>query len=705
MKLALLMIAAIAAPLAVAAPVAAQQAYTPQPTLADEMARTKITFAPGYLDTRPRLLFGPDDKQALTGSARTNEEIWSRVLRQARSTGKYVPDPETIRTGKQYWRAEYILSGALAWFITGEPVHRDNAVKWMIAHCAEEVWGTGYNENVDLFAAWYLYYISLAYDVLHDTLSETERNAIRAGLISHAEAIYESKLPPQQFRYDQNHTYIPTTALATAGLALAGETPLAEKWLKLACPLLDRCRYVLGDDGYYYEGTGYWQYAIHWHVRYADLATRAFGGRWHDLPTLRHNWRFALHMSIPGSPFMWDIGDGGSGAAKRPDHRKLAWNHMLYRLAGAHNDGTIRAVGDWLVANSRDADDPAMQLLWVSAAAVEPADLAKLAPYHHFTDHGVVTWRSGWDDDATCYLFKAGPPQGHAATAKLRQMTDWKMNSGHVHPDIGAFWIFAAGEYLAVDTGYTARKRTDDHNTLLVDGRGQGRDVDVGGQGDDGYYWIYRDQPYAAFDKVRITKTHLTRGYGYAAGDLAAAYDVTGELGGLSMVRHVVMTREFMVVVDDLAGARPHEYTWLMHTDTPISPVDGGAFESVTGDMRLLTYPLSPDNAAGRIRPTMVFAGTSPGKGSPAQRGYQLELSTPGKVPGTRFITLMLPLAKDQPAPRRVRLSRSDGTEVTIRIHWPNRAPEIVRLNPNWKPGDPAGPADLSTRSTEPTRP
>ncbi|NLF30479.1 MAG: DUF4962 domain-containing protein [Planctomycetes bacterium] len=644
------------------------------PTVADDLPAVDIRLQDGYAAAHPRLLFGPADRQAIRQAAEAHEELRARILWQAAAMGKYVPAPDDIRDGKQYWRAEYMLSGALAWLVTGEAAHRDSTIRWMIAHCAEDTWGTGYGANVDLFAAWYLYYVSLAYDILYDQLDDAQRKAILAGLISHAEAIYQSKLPPQDYRFDQNHTYIPVTALATASLALSGETPLADKWLRLAAALMNRSRYVLGTDGYYYEGTGYWTYALHWHVRYADLAARAFGGTWHDLPALAENWRFALHMSLPGWPFRWDVGDGGSYGGDRAAHAKVAWNHMLYAVAAANRDGAARAVADRIVATGRDADDPGMQLLWTMRAdGVEPADLADLPPYHHFADHDVVAWRSGWDDDATCYLFRCGPPEGHAAADKLRRMKDWTMNSGHVHPDIGAFWIFAGGRYLAVDSGYTARKFTDDHNTLLIDGAGQGV---------DGNYWVYRGWPYARFDAARIVQTHLADDVGYVCGDFGAVYTPADKPLTLKLRRHLAMADRFLLVVDDMNDTAPHGLTWLLHTttDAPIT-ADGMTFASTAGPARLVTYVLSPEKVIADIGPTEVLGGTAPGPGTLETRGHQLAIRTLEAAPRQRLVVLLLPLADGRPAPAGVRLEAATDSQVAVTIAWADRPAETVTLD------------------------
>ena len=127
-------------------------------------------------------------------------------------------------------------------------------------------------------------------------------------------------------------------------------------------------------------------------------------------------------------------------------------------------------------------------------------------------------------------MFRSGPPEGHKAAKKLEEISDWMLNAGHVHPDIGAFWMHAKGAYLVVDTGYTAKKYTRDHNTILVDGKGQGK---------DGSYWNERGYPYKRFDDVKVKKVHLQKEYGYALGDFGSAYPAS--LGKLSMLFQTIL--------------------------------------------------------------------------------------------------------------------------------------------------------------------
>ena len=191
----------------------------PGPTLADDLQTLKVPIKADYMKAHPRMLFGADDRGGLQAKAKNHADLWNAVLASAGRLDQK-PDAESIKTGKTYWRIERVLSGALAFYVTNDASFREPAVEWMVAHCREPIWGTGFRSNLDLQASWYLYHISIAYDLLHDSLNEEERMTIRDGLTSHAKALADEFDPARlkdKLRYDQNHTYIPATALATGG--------------------------------------------------------------------------------------------------------------------------------------------------------------------------------------------------------------------------------------------------------------------------------------------------------------------------------------------------------------------------------------------------------------------------------------------------------------------------------------------------------
>ena len=662
--------------------------FVPKPTLLEDLKNLKIPLVEGYASQHPRLLFSADDRAALQKRADERPDLWNAVLDSAsglKSPGS-VPTPDIIQTGAKYWRIEKVESGALAWFVTGNKDYRDGAIRWMVAHCKEHVWGSTYRPNLDLVASWYLYHIAVGYDILKAEMTEEDRKIIREGLAEHARYMYVDYDPyktTDKLRYDQNHTYIPTVALCAAALALLEDVPDAKYWLTRSYAILRRSRYVLSEDGYYYEGIGYWTYALNWHVRGAELLARATGEKLFDIPALRDTWLCGLHLSLPGAPGIYGVGDSGSWKDGKLTGFPVSNYSMLWKIAEETNSPQSRAVADLYASRLPEREYPATAFLWFNPK-VEPASMQSIAPYHYFPDQDIVAWRSGWDADATCYLFRCGPPLGHKATAKTGQLSDWSMNCGHVHPEIGAFWMYAKGEYLAVDTGYTAQKWTRDHNTLLVDEKGQAM---------DGAYWNERGIPYADLDAAHITSQYLSLDYGFASGEFGQVYK--RQVKGVQLRRSVLMTKRWLLMIDDMEADQPRALTWLCHSLAEFKP-EGSAFVARQPKASLVVVPLAPAKADTKAEPTIVQAGRKPGAGTPEQRGFTLGIRSPEAVAKTRFINLLLPLGSDEKMPV-VELVKDEGDLITLQIEWPDGKVESVSLDLKWKDGK-AGPATLSLK-------
>lgn len=640
---------------------------------------------PDYGKGHPRLLFDNAFVPVLKERAKQQPEMWQAVLAMTKRLTASVPDEKTVREGKQYYKADWMLAGAMAYRVGGEARFRDACLAWMKVHCQTEVWGVGWRENVDIPANWYMYYIALAYDILHQDISEADRRIIVTGLAAHAEAVFTSWKAEKSFPYDQNHTYVPMVGLAAAALVLLEEDPRAAGWLAFAREVMVKCRAVLPEDGYYYEGTGYWEYAFHWHVRYADLISRATGEPAFDLPMFRKNQLFPAYLSIPGAPYFFDIGDTGkmvggrTAPAKSPRFGRLG---MLHRLASVQKDGQIQGIAEALRARGGDWDDPGMQFIWYDAT-LAAAPIATLPTFHHFQDFGVISWRSSWEADATVCLFKAGPPNGYSAQQRMADLPGWKPNSGHVHPDIGMFWLFAQGEYLATDTGYSGRKRTRDHNTILVDGQGMGADYN---------YWIYsgfpdRDIPYATWMGVRLAKVHLETAYAYALADFSSVYDA--KLGKLKIQRHFFVNKDLSIVYDDLQGDKPHVFTSLVHADAAFQAAGAGLMKAKVGSANLLHYTLNPSECVVANEPAMVFSMVKPNQGADEQRGFQLSVASTAATQRQRFINVLIPTKADRPNPLAVELVAQDDKRLQIKVAWSKDDSRTYAIDLTWQQGLP----------------
>ena len=184
-----------------------------------------------------------------------------------------------------------------------------------------------------------------------------------------------------------------------------------------------------------------------------------------------------------------------------------------------------------------------------------------MKPWHHFPDHDVVFWRSGWDAQATAIAFKCGPPEGHSATDLIAKMPDWHTEQGHVHPDVNSFILWAHGQYLTGDSGYAGVPMTIEHNTLLVDGRGQGNE----GKGHDAWAGF----PYEQMNKARITRAQLTAHGFELEGEGAGVYD--SSLGLKRYLRRLTMKSDGKIEVNDVVeSTSPHIFTEVLHSDAKI---------------------------------------------------------------------------------------------------------------------------------------
>ena len=145
--------------------------------------------------------------------------------------------------------------------------------------------------------------------------------------------------------------------------------------------------------------------------------------------------------------------------------------NLLYRLAQRFQSGEAQGVAAWLKGFGHVNAEDFWSLIWYDAK-IKPVPIERQQAWHYFPDHDVFYWRSDWSKRATAFAFKCGPPEGHHTEVLLKQFPDWRLSSGHAHPDANSFIIFAKGQYLTGDTGYAGVPMTEHHNTLLVNGKG-----------------------------------------------------------------------------------------------------------------------------------------------------------------------------------------------------------------------------------------
>lgn len=617
-----------------------------------------VALKPELVGVHPRVFVTAGGLEELRKRARTtHRDEWQRVLANLSALrGEPPPAPGPQERRSQNNVAYAIAEVSLAYAVDRRPEHLAASRKWVLAAIDYEPWGyTYYKPNVDLAAGHLLYAIGWAYDLLHADLTPEERARIRASLERHARLVHDyfAPRPGKRLAFTQNHDFIPTAGLGVAALALLGESEDAPRWAALARAHHHRAGQLLSPDGYYYEGFEYWIFSAPWLVHFLDAWEHATGENlWEQGPYRR--WpQYLIHALLPDGQQVFDFGDIWEGpltrAGKGRDYGRaypggtLQSNYnVLYRVAARFRDPVAQAVAARYRAFGHSNLEEYWTLLWrdpsLAPAAMESVPLA-----HHFEDSGVAYVRSSWGRDAAALAFRAAPPEGHRALALLAKVPEWEPSAGHSHPDANSFIFYAGGRYLTGDTGYAGLPLARHHNTLAVEGRGQGV---------EGKHDVWEGLDAGRLAEVRIREATFSPGRARLVGEAAGAY--APSTGLRRFTRTLTFTAPDRVeVLDEVETDGPKRLEWYLHADAPFEAAAGHAgpscaaarpavFVSRSAGTLLEVTVDAPAGSACRPQATRLKAPGRPGSiehGTLEERGYELEVqSPPGTVARARFV-------------------------------------------------------------------
>jgi hypothetical protein len=556
------------------------------------------------------------DLETLRGELRTVRAAqWRRLYEQCDWYRGQTPPAEHPTASITYF-GPAAANLALAYRLTGRRGYLDECWRWISACAAYPHWGKANMPDHDLDAGWLLHGLSLAYSWLGEDLEAERRELLREKLTLQGERLWayvrENKGTWWTDAYWQNHNWICWTGLAAAGYALG-----RREWSDAARANLETVLANLAPDGSDSEGVVYWRYGVPWLAIHADLVQRTEGADlFKGCDFLRNTTYWRLQQSAGGT-FEENI-DHGDCHDRRSGHSVA----LYYRLASAYGDATAQWLGE-LVAEKhfwREAyasgvrpgvmPEAYLELLWYDPRVPARAPGEDTPPTAYFPDLGQITARTGWDARATVVSFKAAPGGGNHAWdegERLRRETGWEAASaGHHHPDSGAFVIASRGAFLAVDEGYSNRKRAEHHNLVLVDGRGWA---------DEDRYHVYQGIPYERRPELRDV---LASG-GFAHATSATACMFPADLGVTRLDRTLVVTpRGRVVVLDLLAADQPREWTFALHSDWPAERLDEDGWLLASGPAQARLTRLAPASVRASAFPTPIEA--NPTSSTPSLR-------------------------------------------------------------------------------------
>jgi len=655
-----------------------------------ELLKKPVVIRPELKNVHPRLFFVAADLPKMRERAKgVDKELWLAVLKDLQTLKRDAPDPkdeDLYKSGldkrkagsiSQYEFAFQIAQTSYVYAIDGDAKYLEAAKKWTLTACEMPLWGYTYNKpNVDLPPAHLLYAVAFAYDVLHDKLTAGEKETIRNKLVKQARLMYDyfKYKDKKRYTYSQNHTWIPMAGLAIAAYALMDEVDEAKDWAQLSRAVYDRTMLAFGTDGYFYESFHYFGFAFRWMIRYFDAHRQITGENLYQpmKPKFERMKYFVMHSILPDRENVFDFADVGDGALNRngTSKRERLYGEfdILYRFASVYRDAEAQTVAEYVRTETVfDTREP----MWAFInhdANLKPAPLAKIPTYVYFNDNDTVFWRSDWTRNATAFAFRCAPPEGHHAAKLAAKISDWRENTGHAHPDANSFIIYANDKYLTGDTGYLGIKNTDDHNTILINNRGQAK---------DGIYEMFKEVSNERLDKIRIAETFGNKDYFYARGEAASGY--YEDLGLKKFDRHFLYAApDYFVVWDELETEKPSEFSFLLNADREIK-IDKNVADLINETATLRVINALSNQPNSKVVPQTIQARGLPGsvdKGNVEQRGVQLQTVSPEKQTKFEFLHVLQPIsASDKTAAPKV-----ERTPNGLKIVWANGDEDSINL-------------------------
>ena len=551
---------------------------------------TEVTAAAEAMrGLHPRLYLTDERLVALRQAIQTTHaSIWSEVRALADEAVLEGPPAyvatDPYRDDEQLWQRRVgnaLPYLALAYRLTGQKQYLEAVREWADACCGYPTWGTGSLDGMDLAAGHQLFGLALAYDWCHYDLDKATLGRIRETMLRRGDAMFQAAASGQAWwhrLYLQNHLWVNVCGLGTAGLALCDEFDEAGLWAGLAVTKLTATRDALGPDGASHEGLGYWEYGAEYLLKFSDLAEDVLGIDLYDSPWWSNTAKYCLYLSLPRAA--WTPRDCLVDLADSPRYHWYGPDHILRHLARRYHDGHAQ----WLARQIDEANLDAPGASWLNLLWHDPSIPAKhpgaLPTVHWFDDVGIVSARSDWSGDEALMVFKCGPFIGHKAIEEF----SYDPGGGHVHPDAGHFVLFAGGQWLLRDNGYRSN-RTDEHNTLLVNGCGQL------GEGDASFVG---SQCLAVRARPRIKAVVTSPELDHVAGDVTEAYP--RDLGLKRFVRHLLWLKpNVLLVLDEVLCDRQRNLELRFHPESDVGETYGGGYLMYGDRSTLRIEPLTPE--------------------------------------------------------------------------------------------------------------
>jgi hypothetical protein len=527
----------------------------------DPLAFTPIELVPAVRGKHPRLLFSAADVPAMKQFAQgEGKQFFDRLLEylpscRAPEAAEYLTDDtDGLRQG--LWRMPTV---ALHYVLTGDPQSRERAAGYLQYFIAQEHWQLGPEQDAGMGSANIFAGFALTYDWLYNDLDPALREQARQKLLLMARRQYyaghlQLRSVSNYWQQDpqNNHRWHRDAGLSLAVLAVAGDGP-GDGWLRART--YDELRFIhqwLPEDGTCHESPGYMVFGGPYLTLAMQASDHCFGTHYLDHPFFKNTTLFRLHTLLPDYADAFPFGDAGGAGY---------FNNYFFKCTAQNRQADLQdGLERFLKASPDSFTYGWFSLLWyrpLRGGSLEHVPTTALYP-----DLGVALVRESWNTNAVGAMFKCGPYGGQTLNEYRNANGFHYVNVAHDDPDANMFVIFADRQLLADDDRYSTNKITSNHNTILVNGKGQ--------KGEGGGW----TQPLGGVDMsslARLTTWKSTGDIVVAEGEAAGLYD------GLSRYRRtfIWVRGGYILVLDDIRAEQPADLTWLVQGPEVVPVADG----------------------------------------------------------------------------------------------------------------------------------
>lgn len=475
-------------------------------------------------------------------------------------------------------KMEYL---SLAYALTADKKYADHLREVLLSAVKAESWSD--REMMLRNPAWHSelqiahrsFACALAYDVIYNSLSKTDRKTIAEGLQRLAvEPAMEDWVNDDTRIHSINsmgHNWWSSCVCMGGFLALSLENEIPSnrdyvekivgilpEWFNFNGDVLQNKMRSFDRDGGQYESVNYANFAIQEAALFLLACKNASPDiQLPDIPQLHQALNYFAHVAYPRSGELWSVNFGDS-------HRNITAEsslEILYALGYCRDDNAL-----WYFSQVKDEQhrdgffrSRPMGYMFMPSTKNAPAT-PKLSKCQLFSDFGVATLRNSWQKDATMLAVKSG----HT----------WN----HCHADANSLILFHKGVDIIKDAGNCSYGKADyrnyffqsqAHNVVLFNGEGQSMEQQ--------YHGSYLDGSLSTMIDADNIKYILADGTGPMSDKFSRNF------------RHYLWWDDVIYVIDDIKSHQNGKFEWLWHP--------GGDYKKNGGDIEI-----TRDNASVVLR-------------------------------------------------------------------------------------------------------